>query len=54
MYSNDTAILGASTVVAPSILGMIIWPNLVVGILIAVFVILTGLFVFFKIRNKTK
>ena len=54
MYSNDSAVLGTATVAAPTLLGILIWPNLVIGILVAAFVALAILYFVFKRRNSTK
>lgn len=54
MYSNENAVLGTATVAAPTILGILIWPNLVIGFLIAAFIAVGILYFVFKKRNSTK
>jgi hypothetical protein len=52
MYSNDSAVLGTSTVAVPTILGIVLWPNLIIYILIAAFLAFGALFFFYKRRNR--
>jgi LPXTG-motif cell wall-anchored protein len=52
MYSNDGAVLGASTVAAPIILGIALWPQFALIFIGAAFVILGGLFFLFKYRRN--
>lgn len=52
MYSSDGAVLGASTVAAPAVLGMVLWPDLVLVSLAILLTILALLFFIFRIRNR--
>lgn len=54
MNPNDTAVLSASSLAAPSLLSMLIWPQLIFIIIIAAFITLSLLFFVFKRRNQTK
>lgn len=51
---NNTGVLGVSTVTAPTILGMIIWPDLIIAFLVAAFMLLSGFYFVFKRRNSVK
>jgi len=52
MYSNDRAVLGASTVAAPTILGIALWPNFTLLILAIAFVVFGILFLAYKRRAR--
>lgn len=52
MYSNESAVLGASTIVVPTFAGIAIWPNLTLGILAIAILALGIMFFVFKRRNK--
>ncbi len=54
MNPNDTVVLSTSSLVVPSLLGMLIWPHLILAVLIAAFGIFSCLFFVFKRRNHTK
>ena len=52
MYSNDNAVLGASTVAAPALFGIVLWPNLALIILGITFVLIGILYILFKRRSR--
>jgi hypothetical protein len=54
MNPNDTAVLSTSSLAAPSLLSVMIWPHFIVIIIIAAFITLSLLFFVFKRRNQTK
>lgn len=54
MNPNDTAVFSTSSVVAPSLLGILIWPHPILIVLVAAFITFSCLFLVFKRRNQTK
>jgi hypothetical protein len=51
MYSNDSAVLSASTVAAPAVLGVAVWPNLTFIFIGSAFALLGVLYLLFKRRS---
>lgn len=51
MYSNDSSVLGTSTVGGATILGISLWPNFALIILGAGFVLLGILYLLYKRRS---
>lgn len=54
MNPNDTAVLSASSLIAPSLIGLLVWPHLIFIILGVAFIAFSCLFLVFKRRNNTK
>lgn len=54
MNPTDTAVLSASSVIAPSLLGILIWPHVIFVVLVAAFVVFSCLFLVFKRRNQAE
>jgi len=52
MYSNESAVLGTSTVAAPTILGIVLWPNLTLVFVGVAFALLGVLYLLFKRRVR--
>lgn len=52
MYSNDSAVLGASTVAAPTALGIALWPDAALIILGLAFVAIGVMYLLFKRRSR--
>lgn len=54
MYSNESAVLGTSTIVAPAMLGIAIWPDLILIFVGIAFALLGILYLIFKRRAARK
>ncbi len=52
MYSGDGTVLSASTIAAPTVFGIVLWPNLAIYILGIAFVAIGVLFLIFKRKNR--
>lgn len=54
MNPNDTAVFSTPSLIAPSLLGILVWPHLIIIILATAFLALACLFFVFKRRNPTE
>lgn len=52
MYSNDSSILGVSTVAGSTVLGIALWPDFALIILGGGFILLTILYLLYKRRSR--
>lgn len=53
MNPNDTIVFSTTSTVAPLVLGILGWPNLIPVILIATFITFGCLYIVFKRRNQS-
>lgn len=52
MYSSENTVLGTTVLSAPTVFGLLVWPDFVLILLGAVMTIMGLLFMLFKIRNR--
>ena len=52
MYSSENAVLGTTVLSAPTIFGLLVWPDFVLLLLGAIMAIMGLLFMLFKVRNR--